>query len=60
MEQRYEQMAEGIRQEAFATLFQQEQARVQQQEQDRAQAEAAINQIHREARGYKRNQGCFE
>ena len=44
-------MAEGIRQEAFAALNQQEQARVQQQEQDRAQAEAAINQVHREALG---------
>ena len=36
MEQRYEQMAEGIRQEAFAALTQQEQSRLQQQEQDRA------------------------
>merc|ERR1711966_130760 len=30
MEQRYEQMAEGIRQEAFAALTQQEQSRLQQ------------------------------
>ena len=60
-EQRYEKMAEGIRQEASAALNQQEQARVQQQEQDRARAEAAINQVHREAQGfYKRNQGCCE
>ena len=51
MAQRYEQMAEGIRQEAFAALTQQEQSRVQQQEQDRALAEAAVNQIHREAQG---------
>ena len=51
MEQRYEQMAEGIRQEAFAALTQQEQSRLQQQEQDRALAEAAVNQIHREAQG---------
>ena len=51
MEQRYEQMAEGIRQEAFAALTQQEQSRAQQQEQDRALAEAAANQIHREAQG---------
>ena len=49
IEQRYEQMAEGIRQEAFAALNQQEQSRVQQQEQDRARVEAAINQVHREA-----------
>merc|ERR1711966_446008 len=33
MERRYEQMAEGIRQEAFAALTQQEQSRLQQQEQ---------------------------
>ena len=51
IEQRYEQMAEGIRQEAFATLNQQEQAHAQQQEQDRAYAEAAFNQVHREAQG---------
>ena len=51
MERRYEQMAEGIRQEAFAALTQQEQSRLQQQEQDRALAEAAVNQIHREAQG---------
>ena len=38
-------MAEGIRQEAFAALTQQEQAHAQ----DRALAEAAINQVHREA-----------
>ena len=40
-----------MRQEAFAALAQQEQARVLQQEQDRAQAEAMVNQIRHEAHG---------
>ena len=44
-------MAEGIRQEAFAALHHVEQERIQGQTQDRAIAEAAINQVRSEAHG---------
>ena len=51
IEQRYEQMVEGIRQEAFAALHHVEQERIQGQTQDRAIAEAAVNQVRSEAHG---------
>ena len=51
IEQRHEQIAEGIRQEALAALNHAGQSRIQGQTQDRAVAEAAVNQVRSEAQG---------